>query len=177
MLIDYFNKLYRNNIDIQEIIKAIQPELNDRSLRITKIYNNCFAITSDLEGIQKWENLLNIISDPTLETLQFRRERVVIRLANTIPYTEKTLQQLMDTIIGLGNWSYDLNPVACILSITCLRPGKAWLREMTTVLKDILPANIEFTLYITYNTWDAVNDFTWEHIKTKKWFEVKEEVM
>ena len=177
MLKDFFNRLYENNVEAQEIIGAIQPEIDVRAAMICRIYKNCFAATADLDGIRQWENALNILADQTIETMQFRRERVIIRLSNMTPYTERTLHRLMDAIIGAGNWAYELNPVACTLGITCLRPGRAWMREMSIILGDILPANIELALYLTFNTWDAVRDFTWGRIKTKKWRETKEEVL
>jgi hypothetical protein len=93
------------------------------------------------------------------------------------PYTERTLHRLMDAIIGADNWTYELNPSECTLAITCLRPGRAWMREMSIVLKDVLPANIEFALHLTFNNWNAVMDFTWGQIKPKRWREVKEEVL
>ena len=148
------------------IIEAIQPELDAQSARMRNYFDDTFANRATSDGIARWEAILGITPDPSTETLQFRRERVLNRLRNTTPFTERALQGLMDNIMGVGGWSYDLDPVNCTLDIIGTRPGGNWLNEMTLTLDSIIPANIAWTLNLYSTTWQSVYEKygSWEDV-------------
>lgn len=110
MIRDHINRIYDGNLDMDAIIDAVQPELNRQSETLQNHFNDAFPLTATLIGILKWERLLNILADPTSESIEFRRERIISRLSNNIPYTERTLQELINrTVIAkesphAGTW-------------------------------------------------------------------------
>jgi len=153
---DFFNLIYKGNLDTDAIIEAVQPELDAQSKAILDNFYDTFPIVATETGLLKWENILDIVFDTATESLEFRRGRIVNRLSSNIPYTERTLRVIMDTIMGEGNWSYDLDYRNYKLDILSLRPGRDWFAEMFETLKRIVPANILWTLYTYYVIWQVV---------------------
>lgn len=175
MVKDFFNRIYDDNLDVDQIINAIQPELNSLSNSTEKLFHDTFPVIATEQGILNWENILGIISDPTTETLEFRRERVLNRLISDIPYTERALQAIMDNIMGEGNWSYELDYRNYSLIINSLRHGKNWVNEMKLTLNKIIPANLLYTLNIRYNQHQALSDYTHEFLSGFTHLQLREE--
>lgn len=164
MLKHHVNRIYRENKDMQAIIAAVQPELDAAFQKAQDYFADTFAIIATEDGVLRWEIILGITADPTTEPLQFRRERILNRLASNVPFTETWLRQTMDRIMGVGAWSYTLSIQDFILIIESLRPGKLWLNEMSLTLDKAIPANMLWYLIIYYQMWRTPyeNEFTWQ---------------
>ena len=178
MLRYLFNRIWDENADIDAIIRAIQPELDALSGSLGQNFYNTFPFVADEGGILRWETMLGIVADPPSEPLDFRRGRVLNRLASTLPYTERMLHSIMDNIIGIGHWNYALDYRSYQLDITALRPGNAWLGEMELTLRRIIPANMLFYLHLFFANWERVRDdfASWGDIyeASKTWQDVME---
>jgi len=175
MLKDFYNRIYDDNIDIQEIINAIQPEIDALSESVENSFRDAFPIIATERGVLQWENALSIISDPLTETLDFRRGRIINRLISDIPYTETALKNIMNNIMGFGGWSYELNYRAYTLNIASLRHGKNWVNEVKITLDKIIPANLVYTLTIRYNQHQALSDYTHGFLGQFTHLEIREE--
>ena len=159
MLKDFLNKrVYINNIDMEAIMDAAQPELDTLNRDMHNIFADTFPAVATLTGIVQWENALGITPDPANEPMEFRRGRIINRLSSSLPFTERALQQAMDNIMGVGGWHYMLDYRAYRLDIESLRPGQNWLKEMAVTLEKIIPANIEYFLHILFATWAQIHD-------------------
>ena len=180
MLKDLINRLYSDNIDMKAIIEAIQPELDMRSETLQGYSDDTFAKRATLDGILQWEIILGIVADPSIEPLQFRRERVLNRLASNTPFTERALQSMMNNIMGADAWAYSLDYNNYTLDIVSLRPGNNWVREVITTLESIMPANIVWTVNLYAVNWQAVNEnyANWGEVysSNKTWQEIMEGV-
>ena len=170
MLNDHINReLYIDNIEKDAIFNAVQPEIDLLHEMILRIFHNGFPAIAELEGIVQWETLLGIVADPSTENIEFRRFRIINRIASSLPYTERMLHQIMDSIVGEDGWSYILDVNDYYLHITSLRPGRLWLHEMDLTLERIIPANMRWTLNLYLSTWRTIfEDYeTWEDVYNK----------
>jgi len=154
MLKYFFNKIYEDNIDVDAIIKAAQPELDGLNLRITNVFKDSFPKTATIEGIREWEQLLNIIPNTLLEDENFRRQRIILRLSTTYPFTERFMQMSFDNFFGIGNWQYIIDYNNYEMQIVVLYPDDNWRIELEHFFKIILPANIMYRMiaHIIINT-------------------------
>ena len=166
MIKDYFNQIHNDNIDVQEIIKAVQPEFDDELESLQFVYNDVFPQIATETGVERWERILGIIASPSIEPMQFRRDRIVNRIRTNIPFTERVLRDMINNILGPGAWSYELDHNNYELSVTSLRPGRNWLLEMIHSLESIIPANILYRLFIYYSIWQLIyDDFSsWQEV-------------
>lgn len=164
MITDHLNKpLFGENETILAIADAIQPEIDNMHADLYRIFQDAIPATATITGIVKWEQVFAITPDPATEDIDFRRARIINRLSQTTPFTERTLIELFDRLIGVGNYSYVLSPVNGTLDILSLRPGKLWVKEIKENLKSILPANIAWTITLYTASWNAAADYnTWQ---------------
>lgn len=175
MLKYYFNRIYEDNIDVIAIIDAIQPEIDSLNEKTQDYFYDAFPATATMQGIVRWENIFGIVADPSSEDIEFRRARIINRFLGDIPYTERALQNVMNNIMGAGNWSYELDYRNYELSISSLRHGKNWMNEMELTLKKMVPANIKYALNIWYNQHQALSDYTHEYLGQFTHLQIREE--
>jgi len=165
MLKDLINKaLYEDNEEYNAIMDAVQPELTFAASSLFKSFRNRCPSIADADGIRAWEAILGIIADPAVETIEFRQFRVISRISSSLPYTERTLIQIMDSILGADGWEYELDTGDYDLTITSLQPGSLWLEEMRRTIARIIPANMKWDLRLYSRSWKSIYDDypTWQ---------------
>jgi len=175
MLKNFVNGIYRGNMEMDAIIEAVQPEFDERAERTRNHFYDAFPKTATTAGVLRWEIILGIVADPTTESMEFRRGRILNRLASNVPYTERTLQEIMNNIMGAGNWSYELDYRNYRLDINSLRHGRNWVHEMELTLEKILPANLIYNLNIRYNQHQSLSDYTHEYLSQFTHTQIREE--
>lgn len=168
---DYVPRLYENNIEMTNIISTEEVEFeNNLKPFVDNCFNDTIPIKATEKGISQYEKILNIIANPTDESLEFRRERIINRLISRIPFTEKYLIDYLDNLLGKDNWSYTINYSTYTLIIRSLIPGRLWYNELVLFLNNIVPVNIDWTIQLFTASWDAVNSHfsTWNSIYTEE---------
>lgn len=105
-----------------------------------KWFKNRFVSEADLEGVQRWEQMLKII--PSKEsTFEDRKHFILMRINTILPYTIRRLQQILNAVYGddfatvSTNKKYELW-VDIDNRIILKTPG------MRTLLRAIIPANL-----------------------------------
>lgn len=179
---DYIPRLYNSNVEMQAIMSSEQTEFED-SLKIS--LDNCLkdtmAVQATDKGIAQYEKLLGIISNPTEESLDFRRQRVLNRLISQIPFTERYLENYLNNFLGEHNWRYEINYADYTLTIYSLIPGQLWYNELVLFLTNIIPVNIDWRVELftaswdavrgTFDTWGTIYDeqMTWQDVLDGEW--------
>ncbi len=179
---DYLPNIYAKNREMNNIIYSEEDELeNGLKLGIENAFKDTFAKVATENGIAKFEKILNIESDATSETLDFRRRRVLNRLVSQAPFTEKYFINRMNEMLGEENWSYTINYNTYTLTINSMKPGNAWYREVLDFLDKTIPCNIAYEViiyaasweqvYENFNTWQDLydTDMTWQEVMDGLW--------
>lgn len=172
---DLVPNLYNNNIEMNNIIYSEEKELEENlKSKINNSFLDTFASKATESGIEKFEKIFDIKSNPYTEELNFRRERIMNRLVSSIPYTEKYLINRLNSILGEGNWNYVIDYANYKLTINSLIPGDDWYREILDFLNKIIPCNMDWSLNVYQATWGIVKDSfaTWNDISTMSWEDV-----
>lgn len=105
------------------------------------IYYNMFIQTADADTLREWEKLFGISARPG-DTLDYRRQRLLMKFNQIVPYTISHLRDRLDELFG-DEYTMTIDPVACKLSIlvTSDRPGAIDL--LYDLIWDVLPAHIK----------------------------------
>lgn len=139
-LIEYLPLFIQTYREIEQIMKSENPEFQLICDESEKIKDNQFIQTCDLNGIKRFESLLNITTSPN-DTLESRISRVLVRWNDVVPYTWKVFIQKLNSLCD-GNFSVISNFDKYEITITTHLDLYGQLDELYKLIDDIVPANI-----------------------------------
>ncbi|NBJ68920.1 MULTISPECIES: putative phage tail protein [Clostridia] len=128
--------------EFQALTETEKFEFNQLAENIDKTLDDQFIETATLKAIERREKMLNIIADPSTESLENRRIRILNRYQTKPPFTKRYLQQQLDTLLGVGRSHVTVNPEEFILTVTTSIDDAFLFREMEYTINTVKPANI-----------------------------------
>lgn len=137
--------IYKDVTEMDAIIDAEQEQLSYAQAQASQAFANTFVLTANYEGIEMFELMIGIIADPTTESLEFRRQRVLNRITLSPPFTFRFLKKRLDDIIGKDAWNayVDFNNYTLYVESSALNQN--WYQELEFTINQIKPCNIIFT--------------------------------
>lgn len=94
--------------EFQEIAKAENQEINKLWRLMWKCFFNTFVYDLDTDGAKRWERMLQLYPAKS-DTLDTRRRAILAKLNSSLPYTERSLQQMLDGVYGAGKIKVSLD--------------------------------------------------------------------
>ena len=141
---DLFPSVYDGVLEIS-VLSETDDVLLDRALaKLERAQLNQFILTADEETISVYEKMFSILANPTTETLQFRRERILNRMSLRPPFTMRWLQNKLDEIIGVGKWNAYVDYANRTLYIESFVVNQQWFNELRITINRIKPCNLVF---------------------------------
>lgn len=141
-LLNLFPAFYKDILEIKELAATQNAMFNNLEIEFQKALNNQFINTCDVNYLKKYESLFNIIN--TSDDIEFRRERLLNRMAMNIPFTLRGLKQKLDKIIGPDNYNIRVDYDNQTLYIESQILSQVWANETYITVNNIKPANIVF---------------------------------
>lgn len=114
-----------------------------------KWFKNRFVSEADLEGVQRWEEMLKIIPK-SKETLEDRRSNILVKINSILPYTIRRLKQILDLKFGKDN-AIPITTKNYELIINFNNEIELNAKTMRALLRAIIPANLIFKIIISWN--------------------------
>lgn len=145
----YVPIVYNGIQEMDNIINTEQQEIDTLYGEMKLAYNRQTVINADEKGISLYEAILNINSDVSVESLEFRKQKVILQLTTAPPFSFNFLLQQLDKIAGRENYKAWVDFNNYILYIQSETSNKLWFNELTLLLARIKPANILY-IYIGY---------------------------
>lgn len=121
-----------------------------------KWFYNTFVYKVDLQGIKRWEDMLNLTPKST-ETLEDRRINILVKLNSMLPYTIKRLQQILDIRYGENNVIATTTKKYELL-IDFNYKTELNIGSMRAILRCIIPANLMFKINISWSMKKEINN-------------------
>ena len=141
---ELFPSVYDGVLEIS-VLSETDDVLLDQSLaKLERAQLNQFILTADEETISVYEKMFSILANPTTETLQFRRERILNRMSLQPPFTMRWLQNKLDGIIGVGKWNAYVDYANRTLYIESFVVNQQWFNELRITINRIKPCNLVF---------------------------------
>lgn len=100
--------VYQAIKDMYEYARTLDTELRQFNLKVGDVRKNFFIQTCDIETLEYWESLLSI----TLygwETIEERRQFVLLHLNNRFPTSEPYVRHVLDEMFGAGHYLLELD--------------------------------------------------------------------
>jgi len=141
---NYLPNIYKDVLETDELISTEDLLFQDLNSETEKVRNNQFVLTSDIDGIEQYEKMLNIIPNPSTESIQFRVDRIINRLSMTPPFTFPSLKKKLDEIIGVGKWEAYMDYANYTLYVESSAVNQIWFHEILVTINRLKPVNIVF---------------------------------
>lgn len=140
----YVPTIYTGVKEIDALIKS-EDYLFDILISLAdKEYARMFIQTCDEIGVLRFESILKITADPAIETLEFRKERLLTRCNTTLPYTAIWLRIYLNSVLGEYNYELNIDYKKRIIRLYGYTLNYNWARESTKVINAIKPCNMVF---------------------------------
>ena len=135
---------YREVLDYQQICQTEQEQMQALAQEIGAVADNFFFQTMDAGSVAQWEQIFKIVPDPVAETLAFRQTRLLNRISTRPPFTIWFLYQKLDELIGLGQWTVNVDYPNYTLYIESSAENQQYATEVAYTVNAIKPAHIVF---------------------------------
>lgn len=140
----YLPEYYREIEDIKELAATESIELDNMEIAIQQLLDDQYVMTASVDAIKRRERMLGIQADPTTESLNFRRRRLINRYSTKPPFTRRWLQQQLDRLVGPGMTIVSVDPQQFILTVTANIENANVFREVIHTVDTVKPANVVY---------------------------------
>lgn len=140
----YLPEYYREIEDIKELAATESIELDNMEIAIQQLLDDQYVMTASVDAIKRRERMLGIQADPTTESLNFRRRRLINRYSTKPPFTRRWLQQQLDRLVGPGMTIVSVDPQQFILTVTANIENANVFREVIHTVDTVKPANMVY---------------------------------
>lgn len=112
VLKEYWPRCLQELIEFQQIANAEQPEFEQAVVDVKSAADDFFLVSLSEYGCERWEKIMGLSVSPD-DTLQERRDRILIKYLDQLPYTYRTLLKYLATVsedftVNLDENAYDL---------------------------------------------------------------------
>ena len=135
---------YSQILDYQQICNAESQQFEALASEIVAVADNFFFQTMDAGAVSQWEQIFGITPNPTTETLEFRRARIINRLSTRPPFTIWFLYQKLNELIGPNQWTVTVDYPNYTLYIESAAQNQSYATEVAFTINRIKPAHIVY---------------------------------
>lgn len=154
-LIDHLPPYVQEYREIKGIMNAENPELQLVEDDSEKIKDNMFVLYTDDVGIKRHEKMFGLTPLKN-DTLYNRQSKVLAQYTNTVIYTLRGLIERLNVICGVGNYTLELISDVYKINISLHLRVKNLISTVSSMLVNMIPANILYTCVVNYNTHEVL---------------------
>lgn len=140
----YFPRFYDGYVEIDAIIDTEDKAFEEIGVNFRRAINNQFIKLADETGISAYEVLFDVIADPSTETLEGRRDRLLNRVSVIPYYTTIFLRNRLDSLIGAGLYNLIIDYDNYTLYLESAAKNQLYYNEIAVLMSNIKPCNIVF---------------------------------
>ena len=164
---EYVPDVYKGVKEMDELVKAEDHNWDILISLVDKEYARMYIQTSDEIGVERFERVMQITADPSIETLDFRKERLLARSNSTLPYTTIWIRNYLNAVLGEPNYELDVDYDNLIITLYGFLLDYSWAREVGITIRTTKPCNVvfinvltlienvEFQKWVDENTWNS----------------------
>lgn len=175
-LLDYLPPYIQEYPEIEHVMKVEEPEVQTLEDTTEQIKNDMFIRYTDEPGITRYEKMLGIVALDD-DTLEDRQLKVISIYNNNVIYTYRGLIERLNMICGEDNFTVSLIANEYKLHVSIGLSSKKMLKVVENMLKTMLPANIDWSLTLLYNTHEILTQYTHEYLAQFTHGQLREDVL
>lgn len=139
--------------ELDKLLEAERPEFQLLVRNEIDLLNNLFILTATNEGLKRFEKILNIYPSPD-DSIETRRNNVMVKWYSKDIYTMKTLKNRLDMLQGNDNVQLEWDETDnFLLHVVTRLDFKGQVDTLASILESMLPANVAYQSvnYIEFN--------------------------
>ena len=144
---DYMGHLpsfYQDVEEMKALAAAIDPEITGLKNQVRKDFLEGFILNAPADRLKIWEQEIGIIADPSTESLEFRRKRLILRYTTKPPFTIRWLRQQLTEMLGVNFISATRDADIETLFITADIDSVPMMEEINRWLEAVVPLSMDF---------------------------------
>lgn len=141
----YLPDCYKDIVEEEAEQDALSFEINRYNNTCEQAIQDQFIQKCSLKAIGYYESTFNIVANPSIESLEFRKERVLTRMQNLRPpYTYWYLRKIMDNFFGVGNYKLNVDKSQYTITLESSADDSSWYHEIHVTITAVKPCNMIF---------------------------------
>lgn len=161
--LEYLPEFLQDITDFAELCKTYDVEFLLLEKEIEKLLNNFFFDVLGEEGCKRWEDILKISMRET-DTLEDRRFRIKSIYFGDTPYTEITMLERLEMLVGKGNVTVSIDVKNYKVTVRLSLSRKNQLAEIIKMIEKMVPLNMIIDVKLLYNTYETLGLYTHEYL-------------
>jgi len=175
-ILSYLPPVLQEIKELIEVANIENPVLESLWQEIENALNNQFILTANEQGAARYEQMLKL-NVPGTDELETRKFRVLTRYQEQPPYTNRVLKQLLDNLLGEGQYEMTRDVVNKTLTVKIELTVKGQFEAVTVMLERITPQNFKLSVQVRYNQHSKLSRFTHIQLTAFTNKRLKEEVL
>ncbi len=171
-LVELLPQIYKPIYDFRTVANECATELEPLYNGVFKILDNQFIASCDGDTLAKWERYFNITPNGT-DTIDERKFRVLAKLNDSPPYTDRYLVQRLTELCGTNGFILTRDYGNYNLLVEIALDSLANTETIKKIIGDIVPANLNVTVreycarytQLTQFTHDELSGYTHNDVK------------
>ncbi len=143
-LLDYLPDFYHEIREIRLIADVEDEQFEEMEAELEHLLADQFVMTAREPAIARREKLFNIQADPKVESLDFRRKRIINRQSIRPPFTERYLQDRLDFLLGESVSTVHVDVDHYILAVELAITDASMFKEVLETIEKVVPLNIVY---------------------------------
>ena len=139
----YWPRYLQELAEFGQLADTLQPEFTTAARDVRNAPDDFFLSSLSMYGCARWESILGLTADPD-DTVEQRREKVLIAYLDHLPYTWRALLQYLATISP--TFRAELDSGAYELFISIVLSGGSQRDALAAALEQMIPANLVLLL-------------------------------
>ncbi|MFB0840949.1 putative phage tail protein [Paenibacillus oleatilyticus] len=167
-LMGYLPRIFHEIKEMKELTQTEEKEVETVAQAVQQFLDNQFVKTAQEWAIRRREEMIGIRADPTTETLEFRRDRLINRYSTLPPFTIRYLQSRLDSLIGPGVAKVEVDEQNFVLKITMSVPDAAYFKEIEHTVQIVKPVNLVYNQGTSMADRVGIEEHIWRTPLTRK---------
>lgn len=144
-LLEHLPVLYQDIKEFRELSKTVSIEYDNLDVAFEQVENDQFVLSSSEPAILRREKDFDIVPDKSIETLSFRKRRVLTRMQENPPYTDEYLKELLDSLLGANMSQLEMDKMLLEMEVLVHVESASFYLEVQKILERIVPLNVSIT--------------------------------
>lgn len=158
-------EIMKANDTMQSLYGCQKEEMQVLHYYIRDTINNNFINEINLDGIIKWEKLLDLEANAELD-LNTRKELILVKRRFRPPFTRQNLQVILESVWGEGNYTFEIYPNEFQMIIDIHTNYPEVYLEFQNYIRNLIPANIYVIFSVQYTYLYLNHTYTYNDLST-----------